>query len=281
MSKIIVTHVHPDLDAIMSVWLLMRFDQSRYGDAELAFVPAGKTYKNNKVDTDDNIVHVDTGMGKYDHHQPGSYGTCASELILASLLKDGLVKPDDQAIRAMCAHARSIDLFEDCYYPEAREPRYAFTLPEIIPALHRLQIHDNEAVTRIIMVQLDGVYQKLKDWYHAKEEITRGEEFSSVWGKGIAVYAGSDDVHKVAQRAGYEIVVVADPKSGYVGIKTTPAVTRPLQILYDKIIAVDGPEKWFYHNSGHMVLHGSDKGPMPSPSSLTIEKILEFIEQVK
>src|SRR3989339_1374448 len=220
MSKIIVTHVHPDLDAIMSVWLLMRFDQSRYGDAELAFVPAGKTYKNNKVDTDDSIVHVDTGMGKYDHHQPGSYGTCASELILASLLKDGFVKPDDQAIRAMCTHARSIDLFEDCYYPEAREPRYAFTLPEIIPALHRLQIHDNEAVTRIIMVQLDGVYQKLKDWYHAKEEITRGEEFSSVWGKGIAVYAGSDDVHKVAQRAGYEIVVVADPKSGYVGIKT-------------------------------------------------------------
>lgn len=276
----IVTHQHPDLDAIMSVWLLIRHDQSRYGDAKLAFVPGSTTYKNLPVDSNHEIVHVDVGFGKYDHHQEGAYGTCASEQVWRDLVEQGLVKPSDEALKAMVEHAKSIDLFEDREWPEADLPRFAFTLSEIIPALHRLQIHDNEAVVRMIMVQLDGIYQKLKDWYKSKQAIEQGIEFESRWGKGLAIEVGADDVHKVAQRMGYEIVVVGDTGTGYMGIKIEPGVKEKLRPLYDKIAQVDGAEKWFYHNSGQMLLHGSDKGKKPALSKLSVSEILEMIKEL-
>lgn len=280
MSKTLVTHRHPDLDAIMSLWLMVRFDQSRYGDAELVFIPASTTYRNEPVDSNEAVIHTDVGMGKYDHHQEGRFGTCASELVWKELVSQGLILPSDEAVKMMVEHAKSIDLFEDCFWEEAKLPRFEFTLSEIIPALHRLQIFDDEAVARMIFVQFDGVYQKLKDWYKAKQEIEGGVEFESIWGKGIAVEAGSDDVHKVAQRMGYKIVVVGDPGTGYLGIKTVPAADRSLKPLYDKIVALDGTEKWFFHNSGQMVLHGSDKGPRQSPSKLSVEKILDLIGEI-
>jgi len=279
MPKVIVTHKNPDLDAIMSAWLLIRFDQSRYGDAAFEFVPGGTTYKNLPVDEDQGVVHVDVGYGKYDHHQAGSYGTCASKLVWEALIKEGLIAPTDMALRQMVEYALAIDLFVDCEWAEAGQARYAFTLSEIVPALHRLQIHDNEAVLRMVLIQLDGVYQRLKDMYKAKEEIAQGIEFASPWGKGLAVESGSDDVHKTAQKMGYKIVVEKTNK-GYVKIKIVPGLNKTLKDLYDKIVAVDGVEKWFYHNSGQMMLNGSSKGPSVEPSSLTISEILTMINRM-
>jgi hypothetical protein len=180
----------------------------------------------------------------------------------------------------MVEHARSIDVFEDREWPEASEERFAFTLSEIIPALHRLQVHDDQAVTRMVMAQLDGVYQRLKGWYKAQAAIKEGEEFESRWGKGLAVTEAADDVHKIAQRMGYEIVVVGDKTRGYLGIKIAPGAKEKLDALYDKISVLDGTEKWFYHNSGQMLLHGSDKGKRPTPTQLTVGKVVEIIKEL-
>lgn len=275
-----MTHRNPDLDAIMSSWLLVRFDQPNWGDAELVFVPAGSTYKNEKVDSNPDVVHVDIGFGRFDHHQEGRFGTCASVLVWEDLVGRGLVAPTDLALRSMAEHAKAIDLFEDCYYPEAKEARFEFTLSEIIPSLHRLQIYDNEAVTRMVFVYFDGVYQKLKDYHKSLSAIKTGKEFESKWGKGIAIEAAADDAHKIALRLGYQIVVVGDQARGYLGIKTAPHVELPLQVLYDKIVELEDQRLWFYHNSGHMVLHGSDKGPDLPKTSLTVEAILKLIETV-
>ena len=43
--KIIVTHLSPDLDALASSWLLKRF-LTGWTEAEITYVPAGETYKN-------------------------------------------------------------------------------------------------------------------------------------------------------------------------------------------------------------------------------------------
>jgi len=102
----------------------------------------------------------------------------------------------------------------------------------------------------------------------------------SKWGKGLAIADGADDIHKIAQRSGYEIVVVGNVQSGYLGIKTAPGTKPSLEELYDKIIKVDGEEKWFYHNSGQMVLHGSNKGGKVAASSLSVESILKMIEEL-
>jgi hypothetical protein len=278
MSKLIVTHLHPDLDAIMSSWLLVRFNQPQYGDAEFAFVPAPTTYKGLPPDNDPRVVHVDVGGGKFDHHKPGGFTTCAAKLVWEELIAENLVSEEDEALKTMVETAYEIDTFADCYWPGTDSPRMAFMLHEIIPALHRLQTHDNEAVLRMVFVYLDGVYQRLKDWEKGKEAVNEGVEFESVWGKGIAVKTAADDVSKIAQKMGYAIVVIEDTQHGYLKIKTAPKVELPLQAIYDKITKREDRNRWVYHNSGHMLFSGSDKGGLQPRTQLKMTDILEMIK---
>jgi len=278
MTKMIVTHIHPDLDAIMASWLLVRFDQSRYGDAKFEFVPAPTTYKGLPPDNDPKVVHVDVGAGKFDHHKPGGFSTCAAKLVWEELVAEGLISPMDMALKEMVKIALEIDTFADCYWPGTDSPRMAMMLHEIIPALHRLQTHDNEAVLRMVFVYLDGVYQRLKDWEKGRESVMEGQEFESVWGKGIVVTTAADDVSKTAQKMGYEIVVISDTQKGHLKIKTAPAVKLPLQALYDKICTRESSGRWVYHNSGHMLFSGSDKGAQIERTQLHVADILEMIE---
>ena len=280
MSKLIVTHIHPDLDAIMASWLLVRFNQSKYGDAKFEFVPAPTTYKGRPPDNDPRIVHVDVGEGKFDHHKPGGFSTCASKLVWEELIAEGLISMTDEALKTMVGIAMEVDTFADCYWTGTDSPRMAFMLHEIIPALHRLQTHDNEAVLRIVFVYLDGVYQRLKDWEKSREAIMEGEEFSSVWGRGITVKTSADDASKVAQKMGYEIVVLEDTKHGYLKVKTAPGVKLSLQSLYDKIASREDRNRWVYHNSGHMLFSGSDKGQLKERTQLKLNDLLEMMKGV-
>lgn len=280
MSKLIVTHIHPDLDAIMSSWLLARFNQSQFGDAKFEFVPAPHTYKDLPPDNDPNIVHVDVGGGKFDHHKPGGFVTCAAKLVYEELVAEKLVSEDDESIKEMIKIAYEIDTFADCYWPGTESPRMALMLHEIIPALHRLQVYDNEAVLRMVFVYLDATYQRLKDWEKGKMAVNEGKEFESAWGKGIIVTTAADDVSKTAQKMGYDIVVIHDPQKGFLKIKTAPAVKLSLKSLYDKICLREDPERWVYHNSGHMLFSGSDKGELKERTQLTLHDLLEMIKGV-
>lgn len=280
MSKLIVTHLHPDLDAIMAAWLLVRFNQPQFGDARLEFVPAPTTYKGLPSDNDPNVVHVDVGGGRFDHHKTGGFVTCAAKLVWEELVALKLIDVDDQSLKEMTAIAYEIDTFADCYWPGTESPRMSMMLHEIIPALHRLQTHDNEAVMRMVFVYLDGVYQRLKDWEKGREAIMEGMEFESTWGRGIAVTTGADDVSKIAQKMGYEIVVIEDVKHGYLKIKTAPQVKLTLEGLYDKISEHESSERWVYHNSGHMLFSGSDKGLLKERSQLHLNDLLEMIKGV-
>ena len=273
-----MTHIHPDLDAIMSSWLLIRFNQSQFGDAKFEFVPAPHTYKDLPPDNDPNVVHVDVGAGKFDHHKPGGFVTCATKLVWEELIALKLVSEEDESLKTLVDIAYEIDTFADCYWPGTESPRMALMLHEIIPALHRLQLYDNEAVLRMVFVYLDAAYQRLKDWEKGKDAINEGKEFESVWGKGVIVTTAADDVSKTAQKMGYDIVVIHDPQKGYLKIKTAPAVKLPLKALYDKICLREDPERWVYHNSGHMLFSGSDKGQLKEKTQLSLNDLTEMIE---
>ena len=273
-----MTHIHPDLDAIMSSWLLIRFNQSQFGDAKFEFVPAPHTYKDLPPDNDPDVVHVDVGAGKFDHHKPGGFVTCATKLVWEELIALKLVSEEDESLKTLVDIAYEIDTFADCYWPGTESPRMALMLHEIIPALHRLQLYDNEAVLRMVFVYLDAAYQRLKDWEKGKDAINEGKEFESVWGKGVIVTTAADDVSKTAQKMGYDIVVIHDPQKGYLKIKTAPAVKLPLKALYDKICLRENPERWVYHNSGHMLFSGSDKGQLKEKTQLSLNDLTEMIE---
>jgi len=72
----IVGHLAPDLDCLTAIWILIRFGGA--ANAALEFVPAGETFEQRQVDIDPRIVHVDTGGGRYDHHQRKAQNLCAA-----------------------------------------------------------------------------------------------------------------------------------------------------------------------------------------------------------
>src|SRR6185503_13256717 len=89
----IVGHLAPDLDCLTAIWILIRFGGAT--NADLQFVPAGATLDGLPVDADPQIVHVDTGGGRYDHHQRAARNLCAAELVRRA------VAPADAALERL------------------------------------------------------------------------------------------------------------------------------------------------------------------------------------
>src|SRR3989344_3796508 len=102
--KTIVTHIGPDLDAIASVWLVKTFWPG-WEEAEITFVPAGAPPNKMEPDSDPEIIHVDTGFGKFDHHQTDA-DTCASMLVYAEVVK---LHGPDPALERMMAVINDVD----------------------------------------------------------------------------------------------------------------------------------------------------------------------------
>ncbi|MBI3341994.1 hypothetical protein HY024_02630 [Candidatus Curtissbacteria bacterium] len=122
MSKLIVTHSSPDFDGIPAIWLLRKFHPD-FANARVGFTPAGTTYNNMAVDSDENIVHVDTGMGRFDHHQSNDF-TCGAQLVYEYLVKEGYVKEDDEALSRMVKIFTELDHAYDSYkWPEPASDR--------------------------------------------------------------------------------------------------------------------------------------------------------------
>ncbi len=281
MGKLIVMHHHPDLDAIGAGWLLVRFRGDEFAEASFAFVPAGQTYRNEIVDSDPNIIHVDTGGGKFDHHDEKRTELSATLLVYQDLIQKQSHLRQDKALRLLVNFINEIDHFGEYYWPDSLNPRYAFMLSSITTALHALNRLSNEEVVKHVFTSLDAVYQYLKDYVKAKEEIEEGKVFESKWGKGVAIESGGDSVMKIAQMMGFNVVVRKDPRTGFTKIKTAPKDGLDLRELYDKILQLEDSDRWFFHPSGHMLINGSSKNKAVKPSKLKLEQLVEIIKNLK
>src|SRR3989344_1403199 len=125
MSKLIVTHHHPDLDGAFASWLLVRFLKDEFGGATFAFVPAGRTYKDKPVDADPHVVHVDTGLGRFDHHDTKREKLSASSLVLDFIIQQQPHLKNDAALRTMCDFVTEIDHFGEYYWDDPLNSRNA------------------------------------------------------------------------------------------------------------------------------------------------------------
>ncbi len=280
MSKLIVMHHHPDLDAIGAGWLLTRFRRSEFSQANFAFVPAGQTYKQVIVDLDPDIVHVDTGGGKFDHHDPKRTELSATILVYQDLIEHQPHLAADQALAYLVDFINDIDHFGEYYWPDPLNPRYAFILSNIATSLHALNQYSNEEVVNLVFTYLDAVYQYLKDFVRAKEEISQGLTFQSIWGQSLAVESGADSLMKIAQMMGFDLVIRKDPRTGFTKIKTAPKKELNLKPLYDKILQREEADKWFFHPSGHMLINGSSKNNQVKPSQLSLNQLIDLIKSL-
>ena len=117
--KTIVTHLSPDLDAIASVWLIKKYLPDWNG-AQIKFVPSGTTLDDQLPDSDKNIIHVDTGLGKFDHHQTNDY-TSATKLVYKYLVgRDFVEEKEIKPLEKIVEYVNSTDHFAEVFIPSQR-----------------------------------------------------------------------------------------------------------------------------------------------------------------
>ncbi len=277
MSKLIVTHHNPDPDAITSVWLLRRFDQD-WSEASVAFVPAGGTYQDQRVDSDPDIVHVDTGLGKFDHHQPdrGLTRTSAAKLILEHLQERFEYISEDEALARMVEVIVGDDHFDEVKWPEPLSDRYSFMMSAILDGLKQNNTLTDQGLIDLGSTCLDGVYTSMKLKIDAEKELEKGRQFDSPWGRGIAIETKNDEVLTVAQKQGYVLTIRKDPV-GMVRIKGRPDSEVDLTQVCENAKHADPDATWYLHPSKKMLLNGSYKNPNSKFSKLQVEELINLI----
>ena len=273
----ILTHINPDLDAVCGCWLIRRFLPD-WDKAEIGFVKSGK---GEKVDEDVDVLYIDTGLGKLDHHQTSEY-LSASKLVLDFLLREtkdqGLSDLEKEALGKLVEVVTEIDNARDISWLEVGEFRYYFYLHSLIDGLRGLAFSD-ERVMKIGFSLLDSALLNFKSTIRAKEELSEGTIFESPWGKSLGIETANRHLLWVAEVEGYVITLIKDPKTGAVRIYARPDSQVDLSSLLDQIKKVDKTGDWFLHASKKLLLNQSSTNPTMKPTSLSLEKIISFLKR--
>ncbi len=283
--KLLVTHENPDMDAIGACWLFKRFGGQGFDATEFYFVHAGDLIDAGtmgaKEITQEEVVHVDTGMGTFDHHQPDNQKHDSATLRVYSYLSEKFPElSDDEALKRVVGFINETDHFAAFYWPEADKDRYVFMLEEILAGLRSSEHFTDREVVEFGMLCYDGVYTSMKIRAKAEEDLaTKGIDFECEWGKALAITNKNDEVMKLAQKKGYVLVVRKDEETGAIRIKTAPDPSMSLKVVYEKIKKMDADGTWYYHPSGHMLLNGSRKHIGQVPTKLSLEEVVELMRK--
>jgi len=276
--KTIITHLAPDLDAVAAVWLVKNFFPG-WKNAEVKFVPAGKTLDNQPVDSNPEIIHVDTGLGQFDHHQ-SSERSSATKLIFEFIEKNNYVDNFKlQVLQPIVKYSNDIDNFQEVFFPNAADDFYDFSLHQIVDGIRYAEKNDQIIVEKISEI-LNAVFNVFSSKIKARIDIEKGFVFQSKYGKSIMILSGNGETLKLAQKMGYQLVVKKDPKKGFVSIKTIPDKKNDLTPVYEEILKIDKKGSWFLHISKNMLLNGSTKNPHFIPTNLPPEKLIAIIKKI-
>jgi hypothetical protein len=286
--KLLVTHRSPDLDAIGAVWMFTRFHAVEFADSKHAFVNAGDSIDLRTAEdlgfSPEDVIHVDTGLGDFDHHQSerGMKRMCATSLVFdyVSHLHPELAQ--DKALLFLVDYVNAIDHFEEVHWEDAGNLRGCFLIQNLIDGLSRVGVQDDESLVHFGFQCLDAAYASLSAEIKAKDEIEKkGVIFETKWGKAVAIPTAVDEVLKLAQKSGFIIALRKDPNKGDVRIKAIPGRDIDLTPVYEKIVSKDSEGYWYFHPGKTMVLNGSTKDSTRRPSSLKLEEVIEILKSIK
>lgn len=278
MSKLIVTHFNPDIDAICSVWLLKKFHPD-FEQAEVVFVAAGETYKNKKVDADENIIHVDTGLGQFDHHQYEDRDLCAAKLVFDWLGQKKKELKKDLALIQLIKVVTDIDHFGEVLWPDPADPRYNFCLDRLLDGLKQTGKADDSRLITLGLDCLDGVYSSLRIQSRARQDLNGGFKFTIKEGEGIGCLTQNNEILKLGQKLGYVLVIQKDPQTEHVRIKARPDSKVDLTNTYELLKKMDPKATWYLHVSKKMLLNGSTKSDKMKPSTLSLKKVIDVVKE--
>lgn len=293
--RIIVTHDSPDLDAGTSVWLIKRF-LTGWENAKVEYVPAGERLKGLKTPglsaiekkEDDEIIHVDTGLGPLDHHETSDDTVCAAsrtwDYVKAqssefSDLSEKMTKRVE-AIERIVRVIVEIDHFKEVLWPNPDADYFEFSLENLLEGLKSQKPNQNELYMEFIMNCLDALLHDFENRVWAEDEIKKAEKFKVSKGEALGFEIINDSAVKLAQRMGYVLVVRRDPRKGYVRIKARPDSGIDLTPVYEQLRKMDPNATWFLHVSKKMLLNGSVKNPKMRPTSLSLSDIINVLKKL-
>jgi len=347
--KIIVTHGSPDMDAITSVWLIRRF-LPRWDGAVVKFVPAGERLARGPVAPsshpmssvasslraldgtppsratprsvierigEDEVIHVDTGLGPLDHHQTADENVCGASLTWEYIKKirnpkSEIRNPDKtkdrlEAINRMVKVVVDMDHFKEVFWKDPTADYYEFCVASILDGLKLQKQDQDDFYVDFISDCLDAILHEFENRIWAEKEIKdRGIKFDTRFGKGIGFETINDSVIKLSQKMGYVVVIRKDPRKGYVRVKARPSNKRlvsdglasssedqklnakrytleaniDLTLAYEKLKKMDPQATWFLHVSKKMLLNGSVKNPKMRPTRLGLSDIVKVLEGI-
>ncbi len=285
-QQIIVTHHAPDLDAIGSVWILQKFDSQNYAEAKYAFVNPGERltqHQAEELNSDlHHVTHVDTGLGRFDHHQPerSSQQICAAKLVYDYVCQQKPALQENQALKAMVDFITEIDHFQEIHWPDANNYRYVFMLHELIEGHEIARPNNDESQLKFGLECLEYAYFAMKQVIDANDIIrNKGIQFTIKQGPCIGIATSNDEIIRQAQKQGYVLAVRKDPQQENIRIKARPDSSLDLKPLYKKVTEIDSEATWFYHASGKMLLNGSSKHHNQIASQLSLNKMIKLIKE--
>jgi hypothetical protein len=281
--QLLIAHANPDMDAIGAMWLFLRFDARRFEEAQIYFVNAGEeisdqtlAFKN--IDRDE-VVHVDTGLGPFDHHQPGNQErNSATLLVYEYLIQKFQDLKNDEALKRLVDFVNDNDHFSSCYWPEANSDRYVFMMEDMLKGIKQSRQLTDREVADLGLVMYDGVYNTMKMKVRAEKDIAAGTVFESPWGRSMYLENKNDDSMKIAMKMGYQVVVRRNKDSNHIRIKAVPDRNIDLTPVYEAIVKKDPVGTWYLHPSNAMLLNGSEHNENHVATPLTLEEVVEIVK---
>ncbi len=276
--KTLVTHRSPDLDALTSMWLIMR-NHHGWENPTLEFVLAGKTLNDMAPDESKDVIHVDTGLGMFDHHQLEER-TSASRRVLDFLKEKGTIRKSSiDALDRIVDVVTIYDNFGEASFANPESDIYNFSLNEVINGLKAMLQNDQETVEKM-MPMFDGLLYNMRNKIGAEHDVSKGLTIQTRFGKSLFLETSNDEAMKMALKTGYTFVIRKDPDRGYVRIKTFPGPEYDLSALHKIITGIDKEGSWFLHSSKNMLLNGSSKNLDMKASPLTLPRLIEIIKEM-
>lgn len=259
----IVGHLAPDLDCLTAIWILLRFGGA--ADAELQFVPAGSTLNDTPPDADPQVVHVDTGHGRYDHHQRPSRNLCAAELVRRA------VAPHDRALARMVQQVCRID-----NATVAPGEQGFFNINALIAGYNLLFPNRPRHVAYAMLPNLDAWYEHEARQIRLETAFVNRIEFETPWGPGVAMESEDGASSRLAYDSGAVLYAYRDAH-GWMGIAAQSRSHVDLSSIYRDLQRVDQEADWYLHPSKRLLLCGTPKAPPQHPSRLTLLELVRVI----
>ncbi len=292
----IILHEYPDLDAILSSWLMIKFGEEQYSgvaNASLVFMPMHTDFfaKGEDQIKADGFLALDIGGGKFDNH--ASKVPTSSAMLVANALGIG----NDPSLKKLLNFVHHQDV--EGRGLSSRSPiDHAISFPNILRGLLLIHKDDFNTVVRLGHNIIDSIYAVEKDWllalddYNKKARVIKLDNGTKI----IGLDSASTSVMKVGRFKAGDVVIHRNV-TGNIGITITKkgkcdfdpwllqaarflrtAEMREInQDISGNLDEIGLNANWFLHESCKLLSNGSPKASTVPNTSIPFRTVVVLV----